>query len=378
MLVLVTGHQGYIGTVLTPMLLSAGHEVVGLDSDLYRDCTFGEEPIKVPSVLKDIRDVEPDDLQGFDAVLHLAGLSNDPLGNLNPKLTMAINHRASVHLAAFAKHAGVRRFIFSSSCSIYGDGGEDTLDESSPLKPLTPYAESKARAEKDISALADRDFSPTFLRNATAYGASPRLRFDLVLNNLMAWAYATGQVLLKSDGASWRPIVHVEDICRAFLAVLQSPRELVHNEVFNVVRIGENYRIRELAQIVAESVPGSQISFAEGAGPDQRCYRVDGKKIIRTTKTFRPQWIARMGAAQLYTAYRSHGVTTEEFEGPRYKRVAHIKKLLAEGVLDGTLRFPAQRPAKLPDSTDIQTWISDRAHAPTDTTLPAGDQEGQA
>jgi len=354
MLVLVTGHRGYIGTVMTPMLLEAGHEVVGLDSDLYRQCDFAEAPLDVPTIVKDIRDVGPADLRGFEAVVHLAGLSNDPLGDLNPKLTMEINHLASVRLAALVKEAGAQRFVFSSSCSIYGASGEELLNEESPLRPVTPYAESKVRAEKDISPLADDTFSPTFLRNATAYGVSPRLRFDLVLNNLTAWAYATGQVLLKSDGSPWRPVAHVEDISRAFLAVLEAPRGLIHNEAFNVCRIGENYRIRQLAQIVAEAVPGARVTFAEGASGDKRCYRIDCRKIIRTLSRFRPQWTARMGAAELYRAYEAVGVTVDEFEGPKYKRIAHIRKLLAEGVLDETLRFrqpthnpqaPARRPA---------------------------------
>jgi nucleoside-diphosphate-sugar epimerase len=321
------------------MLLEAGHDVVGLDSDLYRQCNFGAPPVDVPTILKDVRDVGPAELCGFDAVMHLAGLSNDPLGDLDPKLTMEINHCASVRLADLAKQAGIERFIFSSSCSIYGASGDGLVNERSPICPLTPYAESKVKAENDISSLADERFSPTFLRNATAYGVSPRLRFDLVLNNLTAWAYATGQVLLKSDGSPWRPIVHVEDICRAFLSVLEAPRKLVHNEAFNVCRIGENYRIRQLAQIVGETVPGARVTFAEGASADARCYRVDCRKLIRTIGAFRPRWTARMGAAQLYRAYEEYGVTVEEFEGPRYKRIAHIRKLLEDGVLDRTLRF---------------------------------------
>ncbi|HKJ31285.1 MAG TPA: SDR family oxidoreductase, partial [Balneolales bacterium] len=251
MKVLVTGHRGYIGTVLVPMLQNEGYVVVGLDSDLYRKCTFGEPlPSDVPSIIKDVRDVDEHDLEGFDAVLHLAGLSNDPLGDLNPELTKEINYRASVRLAELAKNAGVSRFVFSSSCSNYGAGGSDFLDETSELRPVTPYGESKVLVEKDVTELADDHFSPVFLRNATAYGASPRIRFDLVLNNLVAWAYTTGQVYLKSDGTPWRPIVHIEDISRAFLAALKAPKELIHNNTFNVGRTSENYRIREIAEIV--------------------------------------------------------------------------------------------------------------------------------
>ncbi|MHC4983010.1 MAG: NAD-dependent epimerase/dehydratase family protein [Planctomycetota bacterium] len=358
MLVLVTGHRGYIGSVLTAMLLDAGYDVVGLDSDLYRSCDFGGPPVEVPTILKDIRDIEGAELRGFEAVLHLAGLSNDPLGDLNPDLTMEINHLASERLAALAKEAGAERFIFSSSCSIYGASGEEMLDENSPLRPVTPYAESKVKAEKAIAALADEHFSPTFLRNATAYGVSPRLRFDLVLNNLTAWAYSTGQVLLKSDGSPWRPIVHIEDISRAFLAALEAPRQLVHNQAFNVCRIGENYRIRELAQIVAETVPGARVTFAEGASPDKRCYQVDCRKIIRVVRTFRPHWTARMGAAQLYQAYEEHGVTVEQFEGPKYKRIAHVRKLLAEGILDETLRFRHPPGGASPDKPGSEARTS--------------------
>ncbi|HEX5949811.1 MAG TPA: SDR family oxidoreductase, partial [Actinomycetota bacterium] len=234
MRILVTGHRGYIGTILVPMLLAEGHEVVGLDSDLYQRCTFGDPPADVTAIRKDVRDVEPSDLEGYDAVVHLAGLSNDPLGDLNPTLTYDINHEGSVRLAILAKQAAVPRFVFSSSCSNYGAAGDEILTEESPFRPVTPYGVSKVRVEQDVSQLADERFSPTFLRNATAYGVSPRLRFDLVLNNLVAWAFTTGVVALKSDGTPWRPIVHVEDIAQAFIAVLHAPRERVHNQAFNV------------------------------------------------------------------------------------------------------------------------------------------------
>ncbi|MEM9215762.1 MAG: SDR family oxidoreductase [Cyanobacteria bacterium P01_F01_bin.150] len=339
MRVLVTGHKGYIGTVLVPMLLAANHDVVGLDSDLYRASTFGDGFQEVQELQKDVRDVELSDLDGFDAVLHLAGLSNDPLGNLNPDLTSQINHLASVRLAKLAKEAGIERFIFSSSCSNYGAGGDDLLDEGSDFNPVTPYGISKVRVEQDVAQLADDKFTPTFLRNATAYGVSPRLRFDLVLNNLVAWAFTTGKVFIKSDGTPWRPIVHIEDISRAFVAVLHAPREAVHNEAFNVGRNEDNFRIREIADIVKATVPNCKIEYAEDAGPDKRCYRVDCSKILRVLPEFKPQWNVEKGAQELYQAYKEVGLTLEEFEGPKYQRIAHIKKLLSESRLDSDLRW---------------------------------------
>ena len=344
MRVLLTGHKGYIGTVLVPMLLARGHDVVGFDSDLFEQSTFGEGIQDIPEIRKDIREIEPFDLKGFDAVLHLAGLSNDPLGNLNPDLTYEINHAASVRLAQLAKKAGVERYIFSSSCSNYGAGGQDWLNEESPFNPVTPYGISKVRVELDISQLADDNFSPTFLRNATAYGVSPRLRFDLVLNNLVAWAFTTGRVFIKSDGTPWRPIVHIEDISRAFLAVLHAPREVIHNQAFNVGRNEDNYQIRDLAEIVKETVPGCQIEYAKDAGPDKRCYRVDCSKIATTLPEFKPQWNARKGAQELHRAYQKVGLTLDEFEGPKYQRIAHIKQLLSSGRLDETLRWITEIP----------------------------------
>jgi nucleoside-diphosphate-sugar epimerase len=339
--VLLTGHRGYIGTVLAPALLARGHAVVGLDSDLYGRCTFGAADgiVPVPEIRRDIRDVEPADLRGFDAVVHLAGLSNDPLGDYDPPLTQEINHAATVRLAELARAAGVRRFVFSSSCSIYGAAGDRLLDETAPVNPVTPYAESKVRAERDLAGMADDDFSPTCLRSATAYGLSPRLRFDLVLNNLIAWALTTGRVLLKSDGTPWRPVVHVEDIGRAFVAVLQAPRAVVHREAFNVGATVENYQIRELAAIVEEAVPGSRVEFAPGAAADRRDYRVSCEKFAAAFPEARAHWTARAGARQLRNAYRCQGLGADDFEGSRYKRIAHVLQLRAEGVLDETLRY---------------------------------------
>ena len=347
MRVLVTGHKGYIGTVLVPLLMAAGHDVVGLDSDLYERCTFGDEAgiQDIPALKKDIRDVEASDLEGFEAVIHLAALSNDPLGDLNPELTYEINHAASVRLAELAKEMGTTRFIFSSSCSTYGAAGEDLLNEEAAFNPVTPYGVSKVWVERDVAKLADADFSPTFLRNATAYGISPRQRFGLVLNNLVAWAFTTDRVYLKSDGTAWRPIVHVEDISRAFIAVLHAPREVTHNQAFNVGITDENYRIRDLAVIVEETVPGCRIEYAEDAGPDKRTYRVDFSKIARMLPEFKPQWDARRGAQQLYEAYQKIGLKVEDIEGPRYMRINHIRQLLSTNRLDATLRWREEQIA---------------------------------
>jgi len=337
MRVLVTGHDGYIGSVMVGVLSRAGHDVTGLDSFLYSGCNFGDEGLTVPSVCRDVRDVCAADLRGFDAVIHLAALSNDPLGFLDESCTYDINHRGSVTLARAAKAAGVPRFLFASSCSLYGAAGDHMLDESAAFNPITAYGTSKVLVEADVSKLADATFSPTFLRNATAYGVSPRLRADIVVNNLVGVACTTGEVLIQSDGTPWRPLVHVEDISRAFLAVLESPREAVHNQAFNVGSSQENYQIRDIADMVQEIVPGCSVKYLEGGGPDPRCYRVNCDKLPLHIPGFRAKWSVRGGVQERYESCVRHGLTSEMFAG--YVRLVRIQELLRAGRLDATMRW---------------------------------------
>lgn len=345
--VLVTGHRGYIGTAMVPLLVAAGHRVSGLDSDLYRHSTFGTPPV-LPEreLIKDVRDIEPADLDGVDAIVHLAALSNDVLGDLHPELTYAINYHASVRLAEMARECGIGRFVFASSCSLYGAAGGDTaLDESAPFQPVTAYARSKVLVEQEVSALARDDFSPTFMRNATAYGMSPRIRFDVVVNNLTAWAYTTGQVRMKSDGSPWRPLVHIADISRAVVGVLAAEREHVHNRAFNIGASAENYRIREVADLVRQEVPGCEIRFAEGASPDTRDYRVDFTRFAEALPAWQPRWTVRAGVVELYDAYRRFDLQRDDYEGARYKRIGQLQERIAAGDLDDTLRWRTASPA---------------------------------
>ena len=340
MKVLVTGHHGYIGSVLAPMVRDAGHEVVGLDTFFYRGCDFGSSDETEPALSLDLRDVTPGRLEGFDAVVHLGALSNDPLGDLDPGWTYDINGAGTVALARAAKGAGVRRFVFASSCSMYGaSGGSELLDESAPLRPLTPYAESKVSAEEALRELEGDGFAPVSMRNATVYGVSPRLRLDIVLNNLVAWAHTTGAIRLQSDGTPWRPLVHVRDVARAAIELLAAPDYLVAGEAYNIGSAEQNYRIGELAEIVHGRLPHCDVTYAEGASPDPRSYRVDFGKFARAFPAFRFEWSAERGVDELASAYSSAGLTLGDFEGRRYIRLNQLRHLLEEGALDEDLRW---------------------------------------
>jgi nucleoside-diphosphate-sugar epimerase len=339
--VVVTGNLGYVGTVMTPLLAEAGHEVVGIDTGYFSDCLLGpvERTGVAEQIHRDLRAIEPGDLRGAEAIVHLGGLSNDPIGELNPRLTDEINTRASVRLAALAKENGVSRFVFASSCSTYGASGAGPLDEEAPMNPLTAYARSKVETERALAAMADEHFSPTSLRNGTAYGYSPRQRLDVVVNNLVAWAVTTGRVTLQSDGSAWRPLVHVEDMGHAVIATLSAPRECVHGQAFNVGREEDNWRIRDLAEAVARAVPGSTVTFASGASGDPRNYVVDFTKARRVLPTFRPRWSVEAGIRQLCESFRAFAIDYQRFDGREFTRLKQLLHLIREGRLDGELMW---------------------------------------
>jgi nucleoside-diphosphate-sugar epimerase len=338
MRVLLTGHKGYLGTVMAPVLAAAGHDVVGLDSNLFADCLLGPAPNDPPGHTVDLRDVTAAHLAGVDAVIHLAALSNDPLGALAPDLTYDINHRASVRLARLARDAGVSRFLYASTCSVYGaSGGDGLVDEDAPLRPATPYAESKVLVEGDLHELADADFTPVYLRNATAFGYSPRLRADIVLNNLVGHAHLSGEVLVLSDGTPWRPLVHAADIARAFTAALTAPRDAVHDRAFNIGTEQNNVTVADIAAEVVEAVPGSRLRITGEAGADPRSYRVDFSRFREAVPGFDCEWSVKAGALELIEAYQRHGLTAAGFER-RFTRLAWLRDRSADGVVDDTLR----------------------------------------
>lgn len=348
MRVLLTGHQGYLGTVMAPILRANAHEVVGLDAGFFADCVLGDLPGDPPGLTMDLRDVTVDQLRGFDAVIHLAALSNDPLGALAPEITYDINHHASVRLARLAKEAGVRRFLYASTCSVYGAAGADLVTEDAPLRPITPYAESKVRVEDDVAVLADSGFSPVFLRNATAFGFSPRLRADIVLNNLVGYATLTGEVKVLSDGTPWRPLVHARDIAWAFANCLTAPPAAIHCRAFNIGTEANNLTVADIARAVVEAVPGSTLNITGESGADPRSYRVDFS-AARSAIGFRALWTVQAGADELFQEYTARGLTYDDFF-QKFTRLPHLERLRDSGLLDESMRRIQPGTARVPAS----------------------------
>jgi nucleoside-diphosphate-sugar epimerase len=336
MQVLITGNQGYLGTVMSEVLTAEGHSITGLDSGYFADCIMGPAPTDARTLHKDLRDVTAADLEGFDAVIHLAALSNDPLGYLEPGITHDINHHASVRLANAAKDAGVGRYLYASTCSVYGAAGDGLVTEDADLKPLTPYAESKVRVEADVAAIADSSFSPVFLRNATAFGFSPRLRADIVLNNLVGHAVFTGDVRVLSDGTPWRPLVHARDIAQAFSLCLSAPVETIHCAAFNVGSEDNNVTVAQIAEAVVDAVPDSKLLITGETGADPRSYRVDFG-AIRAALGYQAQWSIADGAVELYRAYTDASISGDEFFST-FTRLTQLERLRAAGILDDSMR----------------------------------------
>ena len=345
MRIFLTGHQGYLGSVMAARFIEAGHRVTGLDAGYFAECQFIEPLVKTGELSKDLRDVTAADLQGYDAVVHLAALSNDPLGNLNEEWTMAINDRASVRLARLARSAGVERFLFSSSCIMYGASQTAEVNEDSPLDPRTAYARSKVQAERGIAALAAPGFSPVFLRNGTVYGVSPAMRFDTVLNNLTGAAIATGRVIIHGDGRPWRPVVHIDDVARVFLAALEAPRERLHNQAINAAAASVNCQVIDLARAVVAAVSGASLECLASPDADQRTYRASFEKIARLLPEFRPQWGVEAGVEQLVARLRRRGLTEAEFKSPRFTRMQWLEGLIGAGRVDAGLRLRQEVPA---------------------------------
>lgn len=338
MKILVTGTEGYIGALLAPMLMKKGHDVTGLDTGFYRDgwlySAQSDTPMQPKMINRDLRNISAEDLEGFDVVVHLAELSNDPLGQNNPEITHKINHQGSVNIARLCKEVGIERFVYTSSCSVYGAGSGDFLDETSPVNPQTAYAECKVKVEKDVSEMADSSFSPVFLRNATAFGASPRMRFDIVLNDLSALAWTEKNIAMTSDGSPWRPLVHVQDICKAIVCAVEAPKEAIHNQIFNVGDNKDNYRVREIAEIVAATFPGCDITFGDSGG-DNRSYRVNFDKINSQLPGFACDWDAKKGAEQLLQVFTQIDMSKDVYQAKPFTRLKQLNYLIETSQIDG-------------------------------------------